>query len=472
MHTTSALLKTVSFVSITLLAGVGFADVGPRPHLRDVITPIQIKKKPAGEGKALTPKHRILYLDRGGGTLNSGADDPPRGVTSAIPGLHNAKIGTFPFDDATWTDLVTCVTETYARFSMEVTDVRPPDDVDYIETIVAGKAEDLGLDPLTLGVAGMSLTCNEVNERGVDFAFAGSEYMLNDDRKTLNVANLCWTVAQESAHSLSLDHEYLCADPMTYLDYCGFSKEFQDVDSQCGTWDVASACLCGTPTQNSVQQLLTELGPSDHIPPTVTIDSPTDGSTVNEGFTVDVTPTDENRVDHVTIEIDGASVGTLEHGPWTVTTPVTLAPGSHTITVTAVDGGANEASATATVTLAPACSTDADCGPQMKCQDGVCYGDVGATCTDYTECATGLCFNDTAQGTEYCSVMCDSDAVCPTGFRCAAPHEGSEKKCLAETAGSPGGGCSASPATGGRGAAGVIGLFFVGLAFATRRRRA
>ena len=38
-------------------------------------------------------------------------------------------------------------------------------------------------------------------------------------------------MAQETGHTFGLDHAFLCADPMTYLDGCTLPKQFQDVDT-------------------------------------------------------------------------------------------------------------------------------------------------------------------------------------------------------------------------------------------------
>ena len=68
--------------------------------------------------------------------------------------------------------------------------------------------------------------------------------------------NICWTAAQETAHALGLDHEYVfsdgtsaCNDPMTYRMDCGGQKFFRNKAAQCGEVGVRT-CRCGG-SQNS-----------------------------------------------------------------------------------------------------------------------------------------------------------------------------------------------------------------------------
>jgi hypothetical protein len=77
--------------------------------------------------------------------------------------------------------------------------------------------------------------------------------------------------------SFGLDHEYLCADPMTYLGGCG-QKSFQNVGLM--RQYSARSCNCGGGTQNSVQMLLDANGPADAIAPVVSITQPADGAAV------------------------------------------------------------------------------------------------------------------------------------------------------------------------------------------------
>jgi hypothetical protein len=140
----------------------------------------------------------------------------------------------------------------------------------------------------------------------------------------------CEVVAHELGHAFGLEHEYLCKDPMTYLEGCGH-KTFQDVAAPCGE-DEPRACSGGG-KQNSVQHLTQVLGlasdqpniddpPSPPTPkpkqddddddsgkngdegevaaPVIGLVSPQDGATFEEQSTVSVTANVESK-------------GTLEH---------------------------------------------------------------------------------------------------------------------------------------------------------------
>ncbi|MFT3695504.1 MAG: M4 family metallopeptidase [Kofleriaceae bacterium] len=105
--------------------------------------------------------------------------------------------------------------------------------------------------------------------------------------------------------------------------------------------------------------------PADTTPPTVHIDTPTDGSSVQAGFAVSATATDDQGVLKVEFSVDGVVVGTSNNPPYTYTTKATLAPGSHMVAATAYDT-ANHASDSVTVTIIDptcgnACTADQTC---------------------------------------------------------------------------------------------------------------
>jgi len=100
-------------------------------------------------------------------------------------------------------------------------------------------------------------------------------------------------------------------------------------------------------------------GTSPGPPPTttgkVTITSPSAGSTVSSPtqFTASATPTTGTSISSMTLYVDGASKYTVNSA--SLSTSQTLASGSHTIVVKAVDssGGTYQASESITVTTAP-----------------------------------------------------------------------------------------------------------------------
>ena len=64
--------------------------------------------------------------------------------------------------------------------------------------------------------------------------------------------HVCKVTTHEIGHTLSLEHEYLCEDPMTYLRGCGV-KTFQDQEASCGTYSPERSLSRGR--QNTVRAL-------------------------------------------------------------------------------------------------------------------------------------------------------------------------------------------------------------------------
>lgn len=185
----------------------------------------------------------------------------------------------------------------FERFNVVVTDV-DPGAAQHVECVMGGSPQDIGMGAGVGGVAPMFGDCSVV-ERAVVYVFT---------RVFSSVQAECEVAAQEIAHALGLDHEYLCSDPMTYLSSCG-PKTFQDVNAQCGEYS-ARECMCGGTTQNSVQELLTTLGaasgepppppppppPGDTTAPTVAITSPADGASLPANSTISVVATATDNI--------------------------------------------------------------------------------------------------------------------------------------------------------------------------------
>lgn len=186
----------------------------------------------------------LIFLNRcaGGCTVGPGTDDS-RTDTSSLLG-RTVTISEFQHGDQAWDAVVACVTEIYRPFGIEVTDV-DPGSAPHFEAIVAGAPQEIGASEIG-GVA--PFACGVI-ENAVTYSFANIYGSVQD---------ICETVAQETAHSFGLEHEYLCEDAMTYLTGCG-SKAFRDVDAPCGEM-AARECACGGETQNSYRHLMREFG--------------------------------------------------------------------------------------------------------------------------------------------------------------------------------------------------------------------
>lgn len=295
----------------------------------------------------------IVFMQRYGGTYYGGNNDSSQNRSSIVPG-QSATVGPFHLDDNAWEEVMDCTTEMFSRFNVQVTDVEPQSGA-YIESVVGGHPSQLGLPNGVGGVAPIDpYQCNLI-ERAIVYTF--TQNLGNNTRV------ICEVVAQEVAHAMSLDHQYLCADPMTYLNGCG-AKTFQDQASQCGEYS-ARQCNCGRPSQNSVQVLLEKLGPSDGSPPppppppddedpTVSIVSPANGETLPANAQIEVVATadDNNALAAVELEWDfsGSTFGCpASGGGWscavngnTRTWTLNVSTGSRTFRVKARDLSGNQ----------------------------------------------------------------------------------------------------------------------------------
>jgi hypothetical protein len=88
----------------------------------------------------------------------------------------------------------------------------PGEQVFHHKAILAGTSQQGGRPANVGGVAPLDPQCRPINNV-ISLSFANS---LRADWR-----ELCWTVAQESAHAFGLDHAFDCHDPMTYLPACG-----------------------------------------------------------------------------------------------------------------------------------------------------------------------------------------------------------------------------------------------------------
>jgi hypothetical protein len=191
------------------------------------------------------PKHRVIYMNRHGGTFTPGDSNSRTNRSSIVS--YTSSIAPWDASEAGWQEVMSCMRELWAPFDVEITDL-DPGDTPHIESVVAGRPQDVGMSS---GIGGVSPFDCGIIESSIVFTFArvyGSDYRA-----------ICETAAQEVAHSFGLDHEYMCEDPMTYLYGCG-EKSFQPVAAPCGEYS-ARSCSCGGTTQNSVELLLAHNGP-------------------------------------------------------------------------------------------------------------------------------------------------------------------------------------------------------------------
>ncbi|MCS6915150.1 MAG: Ig-like domain-containing protein [Myxococcales bacterium] len=258
---------------------------------RDVVVPIQRQGRASGLEVAAAgafapggPPLRV-YLNREGATLTGGSDDSSQNRSSIVNG--RATIPRFRGTDATWNKIRDCVRDEFARFNVTVTDQRPASGP-YVMAMFGGNGSELGYGRGIGGVAPIDPNDCTVIEGAVVYIFSDN---LGINDWELN----CEVGAHEVGHALSLDHELLPPDPMTYLAYNGL-QTFQDQDARCGEYS-ARACVCRRPSQNTVKVLASKVGwrmgeppppPPPGSEPTVSIKSPADGAVLPAFSTIQI----------------------------------------------------------------------------------------------------------------------------------------------------------------------------------------
>ncbi len=301
---------------IEIRGGTSATADGPR-ELQFVVQPT---RAPGSVAYALSA--RSIYLNRMGGTFTPGYENSSTN-TSSIP-LYTSTIGPWSPASSTWSGIVDCVRDEFAPFNVEVTEV-DPGAAPHLEAVVGGYPEDLQLSSSVGGASPFASDCSFI-ERSIVFVFPDA---WNNDPRLI-----CEVIAHEIGHSVGLDHEYLCKDPMTYLEGCG-DKTFQNAEAYCGE-SYPTSCYCSA-TQNSFELLTTRLGPADTNAPAVAIEAPANGAVVAPGFTVEVEASDDMGITQVELYVDGALTGTLTDSPYDFSTSPTLTDGTHVIETRAYD---------------------------------------------------------------------------------------------------------------------------------------
>jgi len=366
-----------------LLAGIVLAAVAcvdasnaDVPQVMEVVgTPALEGEMPRGVYVVIPPEHAddpgapqtdvmyageiIIYMNRLGGTYTPGFNDA-RTNRSSVPN-QTTTIPPWNVSEAGWAQVMECMRNNWAPFNVVITDV-DPGNVPHFESIVAGHPNDVGFPNGVGGVSPFTSDCSVI-DNSIVFTFAevyGSNYQA-----------ICETAAQEVAHSFGLDHEFLCADPMTYLGGCG-AKTFQNTDAPCGEGN-ARVCACGGATQNSVGMLLSRIGPAQEITPDVNITRPSNGQSVAPGFIVEIAVDASLTIDHVEMFIDDTLIDTLYTKPYVFNAPTTLNDGSHVVETRAIDSNNNVGSAQINVTQS-ASDPDPDPDPDNPSLDNDLVG--------------------------------------------------------------------------------------------------
>ena len=247
------------------------------------------------------------FLNRAGGTFQGGADDSSRSVSSVLSYYNRGSINlpAAGYGDADWQSLVACVKSIYAPYNVTITDSRPSGVYTEIVVTNAWASSVLGISNSVGGIAPIG-QCRAVPQ-AVGFVFEPTY-----DRSGFGgVRGACEAAAHELGHTLSLSHEQLQSDLMSYAP-ASLSKKFQDSASACGVSASApESCSCGGSTQDSAKQLLSIVGASTGG----TTTTPSTGPTTTTTSTIAVvTPANGASVagnGAVTVSVDGGGASNV-----------------------------------------------------------------------------------------------------------------------------------------------------------------
>ncbi len=417
----------------------------------------------SGDPSSQAHSSKIIYLNRclGGCSIgSSGGFGDSRTNTSFLVRGGTAQITPWNKGDAQWEELVACVTAMYDPYDVVITDVDPGPDVEHFEAIVAGKANEIGEQAGVGGIAPFS--CGVINN-AITFSFANSSFYAD------GIDGICETVGQETAHAFGLEHEFLCTDPMTYLQPCGY-KWFQDENAPCGEYQ-ARGCDCGQANQNSHRMLKDEFGVGANPGPKVEFLRPAPNSNVSPNFVIEVSAGKYYYgVERMEVFVNGTSLGTATSAPFIFNAPPGL-DGYTTLEVKATDVRGYEGTSTAEINVGSSCSTG-ECPSGRVCYKAFCVADAtteggfGASCDSDSACLSNICGKDN-DGVGVCTDTCElNKGQCPKDFGCL--KAGSSGVCWPGVSEDTGGcGCNSADPKGGIASLLLVGF---GLVFLRRRR--
>ncbi|HET6613719.1 MAG TPA: hypothetical protein VFG83_17085 [Kofleriaceae bacterium] len=431
---------------------------------------------------------KIIFLNRcEGGCIVKPGDNDARANTSSIV-KQTSAISEFAYSDEVWNQVVDCVKEVYAPYDVEIVTEDPGNSTFHHEAIVAGDPSEVGLPENVGGIA--PLSCKALNNV-ISFSFANAEFSGGDP------IDICWTVAQESAHAFGLDHALNCYDPMTYLFVnpdtgasCG-TRFFRDKDVQCGEYEgqphkCVMMCSGSPPVQNSHQQLINVFGPNPKpiAGPEVTLMDPAPGTAVEDGFAIRFHALDDRGISHADLYINGWLWDSIDGH--TIDQADVLyymrAPdypdGVLDLEIRAYNDLEVSGSATVQVQKGEPCQNADQCLEGMICDGGGCTyppptQELGDTCEIDRDCKTLLCAH--AGEESHCTQDCIPGVVtsCPDNYECRAVGSGGVCWPAAEKGGDDGG-CAIGGGAGLPAAwlgMGLVALFFgIGKRYRARSR--
>lgn len=328
--------------------------------------------RPAGEPQAGGGVQGRIFVNFDGEQLSDGWDDSTTNTTQIGQLVGNfAAYGDGPKRDAT----LQAVRDDWAAYNVVITDSRPGSG-NYTMCMTGPT------NPFGGGVLGIApLDCDDSQTpNNIVYAF----HSANDQ---FDASTQATTIGQEVAHSYGLEHVDEPGDVMNPYN-AGGDPSFTDQcigvvgGVVCGGQHAAE---CGSQSQqNSHRELLTLFGTSvpDNQAPTVTITSPEDGASYEEGasFEITVEASDDAAVDHVVLYNNDEEIETDGSAPygWTVND----APaGTYVFYVEALDAAGNVSmSDTVTVSVGDAAADSGADGGGDSAGDGA--SDAGDSAGD------------------------------------------------------------------------------------------
>jgi MYXO-CTERM domain-containing protein len=410
----------------------------------------------------------ILFVNRcfGGCSVSPGPNDARVNTSSIISGT--VTLTEFMHDDAVFDETIACLREAFLPYNVDIV-TEDPGATPHHEAMLAGNPGEVGYPDNVGGLA--PAACSPLNNV-ISYSFANTIGP--------SAVDLCWTVAQESAHAFGLPNHVLdCSDPLTYIGGCG-QKFFRDKGFQCGDFDPEECRCFGGQEQNSHRTLLEVFGPGPTAPPgpAVIINRPTADETVVPGFDVVSQALDPRGVDRVFLFINGTVYGNRPGHSFGNHTgayrfiPPELPDGYMTIQIRARNDLRIEGSSSVRVLKGEPCTSDDQCYEDQTCVEGACTyppadRDFGESCAEAYECTTGLC--PQRGDDKFCSEYCNPASAfsCPETFTCLPV--GDTGVCWPED--SIGGGCCQVSNDGPLPPAGVVVLAVMVIGFVRRRAR-
>ncbi|HUQ05106.1 MAG TPA: Ig-like domain-containing protein [Kofleriaceae bacterium] len=433
----AALLVALGFVVIGVVIGPGLASAGPAGSTGYVAAPTSAFV-PTPHGGLVSD---IIYINRCTGcpgptcgcvfTKSSISDATSnQTIIGGVEAGVQMTVTEFSHSQAVWDELMTCIRSVYSPYDVVITDV-DPGQTPHHEAVVAGRGRDMMLTGVG-GIAPLDSGTCEPQNNVISFSFA-NQYSGGAGLTTAE--QICWTVAQESAHAFGLDHALDCSDPLTYLytlpngGSCGI-RYFRNKLIDCGE-NVARPCVCGGNKQNSHAKLLAVHGMGTvPPPPTVEVTMPADGATVGASFSVVANVIEPRGVNRVELLVNGHEwtqvEGAVGRTAYLIPVPADVPDGILEIDVR----GCNDLDACATdrttVTKGAPCTTADTCAAGQRCDAGRCLWDppvgaIGDACTYPEFCTSGVCA-DIGAGELACTENCfgGPNDQCPDEYVCSA----------------------------------------------------